>query len=89
MPTMQSGTPQSQGPLGWTGGEDGRLCCWKGDDSPGINRSWISSTSTLAMKLHEIEKTARRRGIEWLYPRHILSRNTTLLVMLLRVLEYF
>jgi hypothetical protein len=38
MSSMQRG-----GIFGWTGGEDGRLCCWLSDDSPQINRSWISS----------------------------------------------
>ncbi|AEC10888.1 Transducin/WD40 repeat-like superfamily protein [Arabidopsis thaliana] len=32
------------GLFGWTGGEDGRLCCWKSDeDATEINRSWTSS----------------------------------------------
>lgn len=38
------GFSQSQGVFGWTGGEDGRLCCWCSDDSHEMNRSWISST---------------------------------------------
>ncbi|CAL5194463.1 unnamed protein product [Lathyrus oleraceus] len=38
----------SSGIFGWTGGEDGRLCCWLSDDSPQKNQSWISST--LVMK---------------------------------------
>ncbi|KAL0547567.1 hypothetical protein IC582_017507 [Cucumis melo] len=38
------GFSQSQGVFGWTGGEDGRLCCWSSDDSHEMNRSWISST---------------------------------------------
>ena len=33
-----------QGIFGWSGGEDGRLCCWFSDGSPEtVNRSWISS----------------------------------------------
>lgn len=60
MPSMQSGTAQSQGLFGWTGGEDGRLCCWKGDDSQVISRSWISSTSTLAKKVPRNRKNSRR-----------------------------
>jgi len=39
----------SSGIFGWTGGEDGRLCCWlSDDDSPQKNQSWISSS--LVMK---------------------------------------
>lgn len=38
------GLSQSQGVFGWSGGEDGRLCCWSSDDSRETNRSWISST---------------------------------------------
>ncbi|KAK7284655.1 hypothetical protein RJT34_19405 [Clitoria ternatea] len=34
----------TQGIFGWTGGEDGRLCCWLSDDSSETNHSWISST---------------------------------------------
>ncbi|XP_010545029.1 PREDICTED: WD repeat-containing protein 89 homolog [Tarenaya hassleriana] len=34
--------------FGWTGGEDGRLCCWKSDESTELNRSWTSSA--LAVK---------------------------------------
>jgi hypothetical protein len=34
----------SSGIFGWTGGEDGRLCCWLSDDSPQKNQSWISSS---------------------------------------------
>ncbi|PIN11320.1 WD40 repeat protein [Handroanthus impetiginosus] len=37
-------TSRSQGIFGWTGGEDGRLCCWLSDDSPGSYCSWVSST---------------------------------------------
>ena len=43
MSSKQIGTAQSQGIFGWTGGEDGRLCCWFSDGSPETNRSWISS----------------------------------------------
>lgn len=48
MSSIQSQPAQSQGIFGWSGGEDGRLCCWMADDSPEINRSWISSV--LVMK---------------------------------------
>lgn len=43
MSGMHGGLAQNQGIFGWSGGEDGRLCCWLSDDSE-INRSWISST---------------------------------------------
>ncbi|KAL5060552.1 hypothetical protein RYX36_032156 [Vicia faba] len=43
-----SSSSHSSGIFGWTGGEDGRLCCWLSDDSPQKNQSWISST--LVMK---------------------------------------
>ena len=42
------GLAQTKGIFGWTGGEDGRLCCWLSDDSIEGNRSWISSA--LVMK---------------------------------------
>lgn len=35
---------QNRGIFGWTGGEDGRLCCWRSDDIADINKSWISSS---------------------------------------------
>lgn len=38
----------SKGIFGWTGGEDGRLCCWLSDESLHSNRSWI--TSALVVK---------------------------------------
>lgn len=47
MSSMQSRAAQSQGIFGWTGGEDGRLCCWLSDDSGDINRSWISSSMVM------------------------------------------
>lgn len=33
-----------RGMFGWTGGEDGRLCCWFSDLSPDAHRSWTSSS---------------------------------------------
>lgn len=30
--------------FGWTGGEDGRLCCWLSDENLSANKSWISSS---------------------------------------------
>lgn len=35
---------QNKGIFGWTGGEDGRLCCWRSDDVVATKKSWISST---------------------------------------------
>ncbi|XP_062203683.1 WD repeat-containing protein GTS1-like [Phragmites australis] len=34
---------QHMGIFGWTGGEDGRLCCWRSNEISEINKSWISS----------------------------------------------
>lgn len=42
------------GIFGWTGGEDGRLCCWLSDKSLATNRSWIASTLVM--------KSPRARG---------------------------
>ncbi|MED6135951.1 Protein gts1 [Stylosanthes scabra] len=47
----------NQGIFGWTGGEDGRLCCWLSDDNPQINQSWISSS--LIMKPDKNRKKNR------------------------------
>ncbi|XP_061960979.1 WD repeat-containing protein GTS1-like isoform X2 [Populus nigra] len=58
MSSMKGGPAQSRGIFGWTGGEDGRLCCWLSDDSTGINRSWISSA--LVMKSPKARKKKRR-----------------------------
>ncbi|KAK2990619.1 hypothetical protein RJ640_019899 [Escallonia rubra] len=49
----------SQGTFGWTGGEDGRLCCWLSDESCESNRSWISST--LVMKSPHSHRKSRRQ----------------------------
>ncbi|XP_008672316.1 WD repeat-containing protein GTS1-like isoform X1 [Zea mays] len=35
---------QNRGIFGWTGGEDGRLCCWRSDEIAETNKSWISSS---------------------------------------------
>ncbi|XP_023747899.1 WD repeat-containing protein GTS1 [Lactuca sativa] len=48
-PTMRSvmnneNQNQTHGIFGWTGGEDGRLCCWLSDNSSDINQSWISTS---------------------------------------------
>uniref|UniRef100_A0A6M2F1E8 Uncharacterized protein n=1 Tax=Populus davidiana TaxID=266767 RepID=A0A6M2F1E8_9ROSI len=55
--SMKGGLAQSQGIFGWSGGEDGRLCCWFSDDSTEINRSWISSA--LVMKPSKARKKKR------------------------------
>ncbi|KAL8548635.1 hypothetical protein ACS0TY_007790 [Phlomoides rotata] len=52
------GRSKSNGIFGWTGGEDGRLCCWLSDESTESNCSWISSalveksTKSLRRKRH-------------------------------------
>ncbi|XAR61327.1 hypothetical protein NMG60_11034999 [Bertholletia excelsa] len=39
-----TGLQGGRGIFGWTGGEDGRLCCWSSDESSSdVNRSWIST----------------------------------------------
>lgn len=57
--SIKAAPTQSQGTFGWTGGEDGRLCCWLSDESCDINRSWISST--LVMKS---PKSRRKRRLQ-------------------------
>ncbi|KAG8663515.1 WD repeat-containing protein GTS1 isoform X2 [Manihot esculenta] len=47
MSSKKHGPAQSQGIFGWTGGEDGRLCCWLSDDSTAINRAWISDAMVI------------------------------------------
>ncbi|KAI9181933.1 hypothetical protein LWI28_020197 [Acer negundo] len=47
MSSMGGRPAQSHGIFGWTGGEDGRLCCWLSDESSEINRSWISSAMVI------------------------------------------
>lgn len=51
-------TMHSQAIFGWTGGEDGRLCCWSSDESTDMNRSWISST-LVSKSLKTRSKTRR------------------------------
>ncbi|XP_011033552.1 PREDICTED: WD repeat-containing protein 89 homolog [Populus euphratica] len=58
MSSMKGGPAQSRGIFGWTGGEDGRLCCWLSDDATGTNQSWISSA--LVMKSPKARKKKRR-----------------------------
>ncbi|CAI0440439.1 unnamed protein product [Linum tenue] len=60
-----SGSRRDGGPLpssttsvfGWTGGEDGRLCCWLSDEATEIDRSWTSSA--LAIKQPNTRKKNR------------------------------
>ncbi|KAL6643452.1 hypothetical protein ACP70R_018218 [Stipagrostis hirtigluma subsp. patula] len=46
---------QNRGIFGWTGGEDGRLCCWRSDETAEMNKSWISSS--LVLKLQKRTKS--------------------------------
>lgn len=48
-------TMDNYGIFGWTGGEDGRLCCWLSDGS-GTSQSWIS---TLALKSENTRRKSR------------------------------
>lgn len=48
MSRLYGGRATNQGIFGWTGGEDGRLCCWLSDEASVANRSWISNA--LVMK---------------------------------------
>lgn len=41
------GQSPNNGMFGWTGGEDGRLCCWLSDETSNVNHAWISSTLTV------------------------------------------
>ncbi|CAN1184779.1 WD repeat-containing protein GTS1 [Linum perenne] len=61
---MMSGTthgplPINGGAFGWTGGEDGRLCCWLSDGSSMIDRSWTSSA--LVIKPPKKRKNSRHQ----------------------------
>nr|XP_004290782.2 PREDICTED: WD repeat-containing protein 89 homolog [Fragaria vesca subsp. vesca] len=58
LPMSNMPGPQGQSFFGWTGGEDGRLCCWLSDGSVDtINRSWISSE--LVLRSPKIRKSKR------------------------------
>ncbi|KAF7804846.1 WD repeat-containing protein GTS1 [Senna tora] len=59
MSRIHGGPGLDQAIFGWTGGEDGRLCCWLSDDSSHTNRSWISST--LIMKPERTRKKNRHQ----------------------------
>uniref|UniRef100_A0A803NQQ7 Uncharacterized protein n=2 Tax=Cannabis sativa TaxID=3483 RepID=A0A803NQQ7_CANSA len=54
-----SGRDHSPGMFGWTGGEDGRLCCWVLDDSSQTDRSWFSSA--LVMRSPNTRKKTRHQ----------------------------
>uniref|UniRef100_A0A803L9W7 Uncharacterized protein n=1 Tax=Chenopodium quinoa TaxID=63459 RepID=A0A803L9W7_CHEQI len=57
-----SGLPRqssNNGMFGWTGGEDGRLCCWMSDATSDLNRAWISSS--LAVKPSKTRKKTRHQ----------------------------
>lgn len=55
---MRGAPTHTQGGIfGWTGGEDGRLCCWMPDESSDANRSWISSK--LVMKSPKTRRKSR------------------------------
>ncbi|KAK9733660.1 hypothetical protein RND81_04G082500 [Saponaria officinalis] len=53
------GRSLSSGIFGWSGGEDGRLCCWLSDETCDVNRAWISST--LAIKPTKTRKKIRHQ----------------------------
>ncbi|KAK3136500.1 hypothetical protein QOZ80_5BG0436770 [Eleusine coracana subsp. coracana] len=46
---------QTRGIFGWSGGEDGRLCCWRSDEITEIKKPWISTT--LVSKLQKKTKS--------------------------------
>uniref|UniRef100_A0A0E0MLL1 Uncharacterized protein n=1 Tax=Oryza punctata TaxID=4537 RepID=A0A0E0MLL1_ORYPU len=43
-PAANTHLGQNRGIFGWTGGEDGRLCCWRSGEIAEMNKSWISSS---------------------------------------------
>ncbi|RWW65684.1 hypothetical protein BHE74_00026993 [Ensete ventricosum] len=45
-------TIAKKGIFGWTGGEDGRLCCWLSDESLEAKQSWISNS--LVMRSNKV-----------------------------------
>jgi hypothetical protein len=46
---------RNRGIFGWTGGEDGRLCCWHSEEIAETNKSWISTS--LVSKLQKKTKS--------------------------------
>ncbi|CAN0860744.1 WD repeat-containing protein GTS1 [Linum grandiflorum] len=59
LPMMSGGPLVNGGAFGWTGGEDGRLCCWLSDESSMIDRSWTSSA--LVVKAPKKRKNHRHQ----------------------------
>ncbi|KAF9604929.1 hypothetical protein IFM89_011296 [Coptis chinensis] len=57
MSCLNGGHAPNQGIFGWTGGEDGRLCCWLSDETSEVNQSWISNA--LVMKSQKTLKKNR------------------------------
>ncbi|XP_057461365.1 WD repeat-containing protein GTS1-like isoform X2 [Actinidia eriantha] len=57
MSHVHGGPSHSGGIFGWTGGEDGRLCCWLSDESSDANCSWISTE--LVMKPPKARRKSR------------------------------
>ncbi|KAJ3695678.1 hypothetical protein LUZ60_001055 [Juncus effusus] len=49
----------SRGIFGWTGGEDGRLCCWRSAESDlqDSNRSWISTNLVMKSRKNTSNKS--------------------------------
>ncbi|RAL42111.1 hypothetical protein DM860_011894 [Cuscuta australis] len=50
------GISQNEGIFGWSGGEDGRLCCWLSDKSDSWKTSWITSTLVLKSPKPHLKK---------------------------------
>lgn len=50
-PTGHFMPSQDHGIFGWTGGEDGRLCCWVSHEFTETERSWMSSEQVI--KTHQ------------------------------------
>ncbi|GAB4849387.1 Protein gts1 [Ancistrocladus abbreviatus] len=46
------GHSQNHGVFGWTGGEDGRLCCWLSDETANTNHAWISGELVIKAQKH-------------------------------------
>ncbi|KAK9161559.1 hypothetical protein Syun_007900 [Stephania yunnanensis] len=57
MSSIDGGHIQRQGIFGWTGGEDGRLCCWLPDEPTAVKQSWISNS--LVMKYPKAQNKNR------------------------------
>ncbi|XP_006663956.1 WD repeat-containing protein GTS1 isoform X1 [Oryza brachyantha] len=59
-PAASTHLGQNRGIFGWTGGEDGRLCCWRSDEIAEINKSWISSSL-----VSRVQKKTRNRHLPY------------------------